>query len=150
MWYQKLWIFLGITVMYGQLFIVFYISYPMLIVCCSLVFRRKGLCKAKQETQSVFKFSDVFLHLSQMELPGRVILWPRVVLTWAQLTWAQMYPLVEASSGHEWYYIRSAWHLVNLWVRLTFGQMYPLVAASTGQEWYLFGFSWPELRCPSF
>ena len=33
--------------------------------------------------------------------------------------------LVEASSGKEWYYIRSAWHLVSIWVRLTFGQMYP-------------------------
>ena len=32
---------------------------------------------------------------------------------------------VQASSGQEWYYCRSAWHLVCLWVRLMFGQMYP-------------------------
>ena len=36
-----------------------------------------------------------------------------------------MYPLVEASSGQEWYYFRSAQHLVSLWVRLTFSQIKP-------------------------
>ena len=45
-------------------------------------------------------------------------------------------PLVEASSGQEWYYVRSACHLVSLWVRLTFSQMYPQVEASSCQEQY--------------
>ena len=72
-------------------------------------------------------------------------------------------PLVQASSGHEWYYCRSAWHLLSLWVRLMFGQMYPpphhpyahphsqyrhLVAKSgitSGQFdiWSAFGSGWP-------
>ena len=34
-----------------------------------LVFRRKDLCEAKHETQSVFKFSDVVFALSQMDPP---------------------------------------------------------------------------------
>ena len=55
--------------------------------------------------------------------PRRGIWWPRMVLSWVQLTWFQMYPPVEASSGQE-QYIRPAWHLVSLWVSLTFGQMY--------------------------
>ena len=83
--------------------------------------------------------------------PSRGIWWPRVVLHWVSLTFGhpfgQMYPLVVASSGQEWYYVRSAGHLVNLWVRLTFGQMYLPVEASSGQEWYLLMSSWPELRC---
>ena len=41
-----------------------------------------------------------------------------------------MYSLVEASSGQEWYYERSTWHLVSLWYRLTFGLMYLPVEAS--------------------
>ena len=32
---------------------------------------------------------------------------------------------MEASSGQEQYYVRSAWHVVSLWVRLTFSQTYP-------------------------
>ena len=35
----------------------------------SLVFHRKDLCQAKHEMQSVFKFSDVLLALSQMYHP---------------------------------------------------------------------------------
>ena len=37
--------------------------------------------------------------------PGRGILWPRVDLTWVQLTCThilQVYSLVEASGGQEW------------------------------------------------
>ena len=79
-----------------------------------LIFYRKDLCEAKHEMQSVFKFSDVLFALKSDGPPSRGILWPRVVLTWVQLTWGQMYPLVEASCGQEWYYIRSAWHFVSL------------------------------------
>ena len=94
--------------------------------------------------------------------PNKGILWPRVILLWVRLAFGQ--PLVscisqtpytpysptptplppapvEASSGQEWYYVRSAWHVDSLWVRLTFGQIYPHchpspVEASSGQEWY--------------
>ena len=63
-------------------------------------------------------------------------------------------PLVDASSGQEQYYIRSAWHLVSLWVRLTFSQMYSpgqryLVAKNSGTTsgqidiWSAFGSGWP-------
>ena len=45
-------------------------------------------------------------------------------------------PPVEASSGQEQYYIRSAGHFVNLWVRLTFDLITSLVEASGVQEWY--------------
>ena len=31
----------------------------------------------------------------------------------------------QVSSGKEWYYCRSAWHVISLWVRLMFCQMYP-------------------------
>ena len=34
-----------------------------------LVFCRKVLCEAKNEMQSVFKFSDAFLHLCQTDSP---------------------------------------------------------------------------------
>ena len=33
---------------------------------------------------------------------------------------------VQASSGQEWHYCRSAWHVISLWFRLMFCQMYPL------------------------
>ena len=88
--------------------------------------------------------------------PSRGIWWPRVLILWVCLTFGQ--PLVrctpipytpiapvEASSGQEWYYFGSAWHLVSDWVRLTFGQMYPLcplVEAYTGQELYYFESPW--------
>ena len=56
-------------------------------------------------------------------------------------------PPVQASSGQEWYYCRSAWHVISLGVRLMFCQMYshsiipyapqcPQVEASGDQEWY--------------
>ena len=74
--------------------------------------------------------------------PSRGIWWPRVVWTWVHLTWAHVLSSVvfnrppwifkstpsspvQASNAQEWYYCRSAWHLVRLWVRLMFGQMYP-------------------------
>ena len=47
-------------------------------------------CEAKHEMQSVLKFSDVLFALKSDRPPGRGILWPRVVLSWVQLTWAQM------------------------------------------------------------
>ena len=100
--------------------------------------------------------------------PGRGIWWPRVVLTYDQLTWAhvllsainhlefsrvlckrlslffmcspQCLPKclyipcqppnaptpspVQESSGQEWYYCQSAWHVISLWVMLVFCQMY--------------------------
>ena len=68
-----------------------------------------------------------------------------------------MHPtLVEASSGQEWYYIRSAWHLVSLWVRQICDQIYPThyppmpplwpqVETSGGQEWYSLGSHSPEI-----
>ena len=34
-------------------------------------------------------------------------------------------PPVQACHGQEWYYCRSAWHVINLWIRLMFCQMYP-------------------------
>ena len=72
--------------------------------------------------------------------------------------------LVEASCGQEWYYFRSAWHVVSLWVRLTCGQVYPqphiapcpkerhLVAKSdttVGQLdiWSALWSGWPLVRC---
>ena len=56
----------------------------------------------------------------------------------------------------EWYYCRSAWHLVSLWVRLMFFRCTltpsppmppwcPQVEASCGQEWYELASHWPEL-----
>ena len=42
------------------------------------------------------------------DVPPRCIYWPRVVLTWVQLTSAQMYPPA-ASSGQEWYCLGSSW-----------------------------------------
>ena len=57
-------------------------------------------------------------------------------------------PPVQASSGQEWYYCRSPWHVFSLWVRVMFCQMYlhphlphmlhnaPQGEASGGQEWY--------------
>ena len=54
----------------------------------------------------------------------------------------------------EWYYYRSAWHVISLLVRLMFHQMYPSppmspwcpqVEASSGQEWYELASHWPEL-----
>ena len=70
-------------------------------------------------------------------------------------------PPVEASSGQEWYYFRSAWHLVSLCVRLTFSQMYtptlchPVEASSSKGDttlgqldiWSAFGSGWPLIRC---
>ena len=74
-----------------------------------------------------------------------------MVLHQVRLTFGQMYPAPEASSGQEWYYFRSAWHLVSLWVRLTFGQMY-LVSpeASSGQVWYYFWSGWTLVRCTHY
>ena len=54
---------------------------------CLLVFCRKDLCKANHEMQSVFKFSDVLFALKSDVPP------------------------VEAYSGQEQYYVRSAWQL---------------------------------------
>ena len=34
-------------------------------------------------------------------------------------------PSVQASNGQEWYYCRSAWHVISLWVRLMSCQMHP-------------------------
>ena len=60
------------------------------------------------------------VHYSQMYPPSRGIWWPRVVLCKVSLTfsgngkaiekaaYSQMYPPVEAPSGQEQYYIRSA------------------------------------------
>ena len=89
-------------------------------------------------------------HFEEMQLrrcrytPSRGIWWPRavlckVILTCKSQTWNEFkiadadVPPVEASSGQEQYYIRSAWHLVMHRVSLTFWdviekmQMYPLV-----------------------
>ena len=75
---------------------------------------------------------------------------------WVRLTFSQMYLWVEAPSGQEQYYMRSAWHLVSLWDRLTFSQTYPqerhLVNKSgttSGQLyiWSAFGSGWPSVRC---
>ena len=61
---------------------------------------------------------------------------------------------IETSSEQEWYYIRSAWHLVSLelsQVTLTFGQPLgqadlhsniPPVEASSEQEWYYIRSAW--------
>ena len=55
---------------------------------------------------------------------------------------------VQASSGLDWYYCRSSWHLVSLYIRLIFGQMYPLpyprpqVGSSSGQEQYYIRSTW--------
>ena len=71
--------------------------------------------------------------------PPQIRLWVRLIFLsdlWVRLTFGQTYPLVEASGGQEWYYIRSAQHLVSIWVTLTFGQTYPLVEASSSYEWY--------------
>ena len=59
----------------------------------------------------------------------------------------QMYPPVDASGDQEWYYIRSAWHVVSILVRLTWAQKYPPVEASGGQDQNWVRSSWPELRC---
>ena len=78
--------------------------------------------------------------------PGRGIWWPRIVLTWVPLTWAHVLlsavfnrpswvfkstspPPVQASSGQECYYCRSAWYVVRLWVRLMYGQMYSPISS---------------------
>ena len=55
-------------------------------------------------------------------------------------------PLVEACSGQEQYYIRSAWYWVSIWVRLTFSQMYPPVETSSGQEQYYIRSAWHLVR----
>ena len=72
---------------------------------------------------------------------------------WPPMPLSSSPPPVQASSGQEWYYCRSAWHVISLWVRLLFCQMYPTkngtcigplaqssdvppVEASGGQEWY--------------
>ena len=87
-----------------------------------------------------------FLQLSQTDPPigealGQVDIFARSL---GQADLLPDVPLIEASSDQEWYYIRSAWHLVSLWVRLTFGQMYwlcppidpnPPVEASSVKEW---------------
>ena len=64
---------------------------------------------------------------------------------------------VQASSGQEWNYCRSAGHLVTLRVRLMCGQMYPSphhpsippwcpqVETSGGQKWYKLRSLWSEL-----
>ena len=78
-----------------------------------LVFCRKSLCEAKHEMQSVFKFSNV-PHMSD-----------------------RYTPLVEASSGQEQYYIRSAWHFqIFRCTQYIWTQTYPPVQASSGQEEY--------------
>ena len=105
--------------------------------------------------------------------PGRGIWWPRVVWTCIPLTWAhvllsavfnrlswftRVHPTpVQAFSAQEWYYCRSAWHLVSLWVKLMFGQMYPhpiiplcplnvphptAIQTSSGQEQYYIRSMW--------
>ena len=65
-------------------------------------------------------------------MSGQLYIWSAFGV---RLSFGHMCPLVEASSGQEWYYVRAGWHLVSLWVRLTFGQMYSSVKASSGQEW---------------
>ena len=61
---------------------------------------------------------------------NRCIWWPRAVLCQVSLTFTVRHtqvrcnPLpVEASSGQEWYYVRSPWHLVILWAMLSLSQM---------------------------
>ena len=52
-------------------------------------------------------------------------------------------PQVQASSDQEWYYWRSAWHIIDLWVRVMFCQMYPQpprelhLVAKSGTNWGL-------------
>ena len=71
--------------------------------------------------------------------PTRGIWWPRAVLHQVSLTFTvgcnvsltfavrhtqvRCNPPVQASSGQEQYYVRSAWHLVILWVTLSLSQM---------------------------
>ena len=76
---------------------------------------------------------------SDVTSPGRGIWWPRAVLHQVSLTFTvrcqvrltlpvrhiqvRCKPPVEASGGQEWYYVRSAWHVVILWVMLSLHQM---------------------------
>ena len=58
-----------------------------------------------------------------------------------QCPWHPLNPLlapspIQASSSQEWYYCRSAWHVISLWVRLMFCQMYPPWGVSGDQEQY--------------
>ena len=55
-------------------------------------------------------------------------------------------PLVEACSGQEQYYIRSAWYWVSIWVRLTFSQMYPPVEACSGLWQYYIRSAWHMVK----
>ena len=62
-------------------------------------------------------------------------------------TWHPLHPLlalnaptpppVQASSGQEWYYCRSAWDVISLWVRLLFCQMYPHAPSKPPRERHL-------------
>ena len=56
-------------------------------------------------------------------------------------------PPVQASSGWEWYYCRSAWYVVTWWDRLMFGQMYPLTPIIPMPPWCLpgRGIWWPRV-----
>ena len=73
-----------------------------------LVFRRKDLCEAKHETQSVFRFSDVLFTLKSdiPPPPVRGIQWPRAVLHLVSLTFAvrhtQLRCVPPPSRGIQW------------------------------------------------
>ena len=99
-----------------------------------LVFHRKDLCDGRPKTPSVFKFSDVLFVLESDGPPVEASSGHEQYYIWSSWPQLRCTPLVEASSGQEWYYIRSAWHFVNFCVRLTFCQMYPPGRASSGQE----------------
>ena len=68
-----------------------------------LVFRRKDLCEAKHETESVFKFSDVLFALRSDVPPSVEALVAKCGTKLGPVDLSLDVPQVEASGGQEWY-----------------------------------------------
>ena len=127
-----------------------YYMYVLLIFCLCIYwsFLENTSVKQSMKHKVCSNFQRSFLHLSQMDplieassgqsgtMLGLVALSLDVPHQYRHMVTksgtklglvdlSSVVPPVEASSGQEQYYIRSAWHLVSLWVRLTFGKMYP-------------------------
>ena len=141
---------------------------------------KSGITAGQHDIWSAYGPADVWSDVpltpyTPLMPTGRGIWWPRVIQTWVLLTWAHILlsavfnrpswvfkgtppPPVQVSSGQEWYYCRSAWHLVRCLVRCTPPPASPpsaphphykhLVAKSSttsGQLdiWSAFGSCWP-------
>ena len=116
-----------------------------------LVFHRKDLCKARPQTPSVFKFSDVLFALNIRWTLSRGIYWPRAVLHQVSLTFGKPLgqtdlqpdgPLVETPCDQEWVLCQVSLTFVQPLGQADLQSDVPMVEASSGQKWYYIRSAW--------